>query len=584
MQLYRDDAVVLRTQKLGEADRIITLLARKTGRVRAVAKGVRRTKSRFGARLEPFTHVDLMLYPGRSLDVITQAEVIRPYGAPLTSDYPRYTAGVAMLETAERFTPEDKEPSLRQFLLLIGGLRALAEGSHDPRPGARRLPAAVAGGGRVRAGADGVRPVRDRRPAARVRDPVGRDGLRVLPAAGGGGSRAGDRGPDGRPAPGRLAQRGSERPEAPGRVQWLGGRLPAVAPGALHPFVASCGACVTVRPPDPHPSGVRPPAIPPDLVPRHVAIVMDGDGRWAKQRGLPRTEGHKVGESSLLDVIMGAIELGIPYLSAYAFSTENWRRSPDEVRFLMGFNRDVIHRRRDLLNEMGVRIRWAGRRRRLWRSVISELETAERMSAGNSVLTLQFCVNYGGRAEIADAAAAIAADVAAGKVRPDKVDEKLFARYLDEPEMPDVDLFVRSSGEHRTSNFLIWQAHYAELVFLDTLWPDFDRRHLWQACEIYASRDRRYGGAIPNQVGSPPPAPPGSPPVARLVRARRQPRGSRRLADPGAPALPCRAEFRFAGLIRVGNAVPSRPYCRDAAQISVRFIYRAWRPQGGRRK
>ena len=266
---------------------------------------------------------------------------------------------------------------------------------------------------------------------------------------------------------------------------------------------------MTVRPPDPHPSGARPPAIPRDLVPRHVAIVMDGDGRWAKQRGLPRTEGHKEGEASLLDVIMGAIELGIPYLSAYAFSTENWRRSPDEVRFLMGFNRDVIHRRRDLLNEMGVRIRWAGRRRRLWRSVISELEEAERMSAGNSVLTLQFCVNYGGRAEIADAAAAIAADVAAGKVRPEKVDEKLLSRYLDEPEMPDVDLFVRSSGEHRTSNFLIWQSHYAELVFLDTLWPDFDRRHLWQACEIYASRDRRYGGAIPNVVAAPAPA--GSP-------------------------------------------------------------------------
>ena len=157
-----------------------------------------------------------------------------------------------------------------------------------------------------------------------------------------------------------------------------------------------------VRPPDPHSSGVKPPDIPPDLVPRHVALVMDGDGRWAGKRGLPRTEGHKQGESSLLDVIMGAIELGIPYLSAYAFSTENWRRSPDEVRFLMGFNRDVIHRRRDLLNEMGVRIRWAGRRPRLWRSVIRELEQAEQMSAGNSVLTLQFCVNYGGRAEIVD--------------------------------------------------------------------------------------------------------------------------------------------------------------------------------------
>jgi undecaprenyl diphosphate synthase len=257
------------------------------------------------------------------------------------------------------------------------------------------------------------------------------------------------------------------------------------------------------RPPDPHVSGARPPQLPADLVPRHVALVMDGNGRWAKQRGLPRTEGHKAGEHSLFDVIMGAIELGVPYLSAYAFSTENWRRSPDEVRFLMGFNRDVIRRRRDQLNEMGVRVRWAGRRPRLWRSVISELETAEELTRDNSVLTLQFCVNYGGRAEIADATAAIAADVAAGKLRADKIDEKVVARYLYEPGIPDVDLFVRSSGEQRTSNFLLWQSAYAEFVFLDTLFPDFDRRHFWHACEIYASRDRRYGGAVPN----PPPAP-----------------------------------------------------------------------------
>ena len=253
-----------------------------------------------------------------------------------------------------------------------------------------------------------------------------------------------------------------------------------------------------VRPPYPHPGGARPPAIPPDLLPRHVALVMDGNGRWAKQRGLPRTEGHKMGEAALFDVIMGAIELGIPYLSAYAFSTENWRRSPDEVRFLMGFNRDVIRRRRDQLNEVGVRVRWAGRHRRLWRSVIRELQDAERMTEHNSVLTLQFCVNYGGRAEIADAAAAIAADVAAGKVRADRIDEKLVAQYLDEPDIPEVDLFIRSSGEQRISNFLLWQSAYAELVFLDTLFPDFDRRQLWQACEIYASRDRRYGGAEPN--------------------------------------------------------------------------------------
>ena len=192
---------------------------------------------------------------------------------------------------------------------------------------------------------------------------------------------------------------------------------------------------------------------------------------------------------------MGAIELGIPYLSAYAFSTENWRRSPDEVRFLMGFNRDVIRRRRDQLNEMGVRVRWAGRRPRLWRSVISELETAEQMTARNSVLTLQFCVNYGGRAEIADAAAAIAREAAAGRLNPDKVDERTVARFLDEPDMPDVDLFVRSSGENRTSNFLLWQSAYAEFVFLDTLWPDFDRRHLWAACEEYARRQRRFGSA-----------------------------------------------------------------------------------------
>ena len=133
MQPYRDDGIVLRTQQLGEADRIITILGRTTGRIRAVAKGVRRTKSRFGARLEPFTHVDLMLHPGRSLDIVTQAEVIRPYGEPLAGDYPRYTAGVAMLETAERFTPVEKEPALRQLLLLIGGLRALGEAEHDHR-------------------------------------------------------------------------------------------------------------------------------------------------------------------------------------------------------------------------------------------------------------------------------------------------------------------------------------------------------------------------------------------------------------------------------------------------------------------
>jgi undecaprenyl diphosphate synthase len=226
-----------------------------------------------------------------------------------------------------------------------------------------------------------------------------------------------------------------------------------------------------------------------------VAIVMDGNGRWARQRGLPRTAGHERGEAALFDVVEGAIEVGVKAVSAYAFSTENWKRSPDEVRFLMGFNRDVIRRRRDEMHELGVRVRWAGRRPRLWRSVIKELETAEEMTKHNDVLTLTMCVNYGGRAEIADAAAALARDVAAGRINPDKVTERTFARYLDEPDMEDVDLFWRTSGEQRTSNFLLWQAAYAEMVFSDIAWPDVDRRALWAAIEEYAKRTRRYGTA-----------------------------------------------------------------------------------------
>jgi undecaprenyl diphosphate synthase len=250
------------------------------------------------------------------------------------------------------------------------------------------------------------------------------------------------------------------------------------------------------QPPPPHPSGARPPAIPHELVPHHVALVMDGNGRWANARGLPRIEGHRRGEAALMDVARGAIDIGVRWLSAYAFSTENWKRSPDEVRFLMGFNRDVIRRRVDEMDAMGVRVRWAGRRPRLWRSVIKELEIAEEKTKHNDVLTLTMCVNYGGRAEIADAVRQIAEQVAAGKLKPGKIDERTIARHLDEPDMPDVDLFVRSSGEQRTSNFLLWQSAYAELVFLDTLFPDFDRRHLWEAIEIYARRDRRFGGAL----------------------------------------------------------------------------------------
>jgi undecaprenyl diphosphate synthase len=253
-----------------------------------------------------------------------------------------------------------------------------------------------------------------------------------------------------------------------------------------------------VRAPRPHPSGARPPEIPAELVPQHVAVIMDGNGRWAKQRGLPRTAGHERGEHSLFDVVEGAIEVGVRAISAYAFSTENWSRSPDEVRFLMGFNRDVIRRRRDEMHELGVRVRWAGRTPRLWRSVIKELQVAEELTAANDVLTLTMCVNYGGRAELADAARSLAQDVAAGRVNADRVDERTFARYLYVPELADADLVWRTSGEQRLSNFMLWQAAYSEMVFTDVLWPDVDRRHLWDAIDTYARRDRRYGGALPN--------------------------------------------------------------------------------------
>jgi len=240
---------------------------------------------------------------------------------------------------------------------------------------------------------------------------------------------------------------------------------------------------------------VKLPKIDKDKVPHHVALVMDGNGRWAKKRGLPRTKGHEKGESALFDVVEGAIQIGVKELSAFAFSTENWRRSPDEIKFLMGFNRDVIRRRRDEMHRMGVRVRWVGRPQKLWKSVIEELQIAEELTAKNKVLTLNMCVNYGGRAEIADAAQKLAQDIQRKKLKPEQINEKVFAKYLDEPQMRDVDLFLRSSGEQRTSNFLLWQSAYAEMVFMDVLWPDVTRQTLWKAIEIYADRERRFGKA-----------------------------------------------------------------------------------------
>jgi undecaprenyl diphosphate synthase len=240
--------------------------------------------------------------------------------------------------------------------------------------------------------------------------------------------------------------------------------------------------------------GVRPPKF--EKVPKHVAIVMDGNGRWANKRGLTRIEGHKAGEAALLDVVAGAIEAGVSELTVFAFSTENWKRSPEEVRFLMGFNKDVLRARRDQLNHWGVKIRWVGRRPKLWASVIDELEAAQEMTRRNKVLTLTMCVNYGSRIEIVDAINEIVLLAAKKKIKPGSITEKSFGKMLSTNPLGDVDLFLRSSGEKRISNFLLWQSAYAELVFSEVLWPDFDRKQLWTSIAEYSTRQRRFGGAI----------------------------------------------------------------------------------------
>ncbi len=231
-------------------------------------------------------------------------------------------------------------------------------------------------------------------------------------------------------------------------------------------------------------------------VPRHVAVIMDGNGRWANARGLPRTEGHKAGELSLMDTVAGAVEAGVKYLSMYAFSTENWRRSPAEVRFLMGYSRDTIRRHTDRLNDWGVRVRWVGREPKLWKSVIRELKSAEQKTADNKATELLLCVNYGGRAEIADAARSLAQEVSEGKRKASSIGEAALASHLYASDVPDVDLLIRTSGESRISNFLLWQLAYAELDFVDVAWPDFGRKQLWERLLAYNSRNRRFGGAV----------------------------------------------------------------------------------------
>jgi undecaprenyl diphosphate synthase len=218
---------------------------------------------------------------------------------------------------------------------------------------------------------------------------------------------------------------------------------------------------------------------------------MDGNGRWAQKRGLPRTEGHSAGEEALFDAVEGMLELGIRWFTVYAFSTENWRRPPDEVRFLMNFNQNLLVRRRDELNGKGVRIRFAGRRDwRVPRRLLRRIDESEALTRDNRRLTLTMAFNYGGRAEIVDAVRGL---VASG-VSPSRVDERAIRGHLYYPDAPDPDLVIRTSGEFRISNFLLWQLAYSELVFSDVLWPDFRRQHLFEAVREFQRRDRRYGG------------------------------------------------------------------------------------------
>ncbi|MDP8954892.1 MAG: polyprenyl diphosphate synthase [Actinomycetota bacterium] len=230
--------------------------------------------------------------------------------------------------------------------------------------------------------------------------------------------------------------------------------------------------------------------IDPLRVPTHVGCVMDGNGRWAQKRGLPRTEGHAAGEQALLDAVEGALELGIRWLTVYAFSTENWKRPADEVRYLMQFNEGILTRRRDELHERGVRIRFVGRRDwRVPKRLLRRMDQSLELTAANTTLTLTIAFNYGGRAEIVDAVRAL---VAAG-TPAHRIDERAIRRNLYDPEMPDPDLVVRTSGEYRISNFLLWELAYSELVFTDVLWPDFRREHLMEAVREFQQRDRRYG-------------------------------------------------------------------------------------------
>ena len=235
-----------------------------------------------------------------------------------------------------------------------------------------------------------------------------------------------------------------------------------------------------------------------DRVPVHVGIIMDGNGRWANARGLHRTQGHAAGEPALFDVVRGALDLGVQWLTVYTFSTENWDRDTSEVEFLMQFNVDLLKRRRDELDDLGVRILFMGDvdDDRVPQVLRDRIRSAEDLTASNTKMTMVYAFNYGGRIEIVDAVKTIARGVASGSIDPDTITMDTVSNNLYLADMPDPDLVIRTSGEQRTSNFLLWEAAYSEYVFTPVLWPDFDRHEFARCVGEYQTRDRRFGGAV----------------------------------------------------------------------------------------
>lgn len=229
------------------------------------------------------------------------------------------------------------------------------------------------------------------------------------------------------------------------------------------------------------------------VIPARIAIIMDGNGRWATMRSLPRIEGHREGEKAVTATVRAAVELGVEALTLYAFSTENWRRPKDEVRFLMNYNRELLDRRVAEFNELGVRIRFIGRKGRVPKSLRQKMEEATEVTKNNKGLKLNVAFNYGGRAELVDAVREIAQKVSRGEIKPHAINEKIINKHLYAPDVPEYDLLIRTAGEMRVSNFLLWEIAYAEFCFLPVLWPDFRKEHLLEAIREYSRRTRKFG-------------------------------------------------------------------------------------------